>query len=105
MLIPLAGGLFYPFLHVGLPPQYAGLAMACSSVSVVASSLHLKRYKRKSLEAMRTNFGLYGWCRRRPGCCSARHKYSLLGTAQMPNDEAGFLEGSAPASLELGLRH
>ena len=48
--IPLAAGVFYPFLHIGLPPQFAGLAMAFSSVSVVSSSLHLRYYKRPNLD-------------------------------------------------------
>jgi Cu+-exporting ATPase len=44
--IPVAAGVLFPILHVGLPPQCAGLAMAFSSVSVVISSLLLKRYKK-----------------------------------------------------------
>ncbi len=43
-LIPLAAGLFYPFLHILLPPEIAGLAMAMSSVTVVTLSLLLKKY-------------------------------------------------------------
>ncbi|TDH67526.1 hypothetical protein CCR75_000043 [Bremia lactucae] len=43
--IPLAAGLFFPLIHRMMPPACAGLAMAFSSVSVVMSSLLLKKYK------------------------------------------------------------
>lgn len=48
--IPLAAGLFYSCCDIPtIPPMAAGLAMAFSSVSVVASSLWLKRYKKPEL--------------------------------------------------------
>ena len=43
--VPIAAGALYPPLHFQLPPWVAGACMALSSVSVVASSLLLRRYK------------------------------------------------------------
>ncbi len=44
--IPIAAGLLYPAFGLILRPEYAGLAMAFSSVSVVSNSLLLKRYRK-----------------------------------------------------------
>ncbi len=44
--IPFAAGVWYPYTHTLVPPQFAGLAMAFSSVSVVMSSLALRLYTR-----------------------------------------------------------
>ena len=49
LAIPIAAGAFFPFTHTILPPQYAGLCMALSSISVVASSMMLKLYQRPSM--------------------------------------------------------
>jgi len=43
--IPIAAGVFYTKFGLLLKPEYAGLAMALSSVSVVTNSLLLKRFK------------------------------------------------------------
>jgi Cu+-exporting ATPase len=44
VLLPVAGGALYPIWGMQLSPILAGLAMALSSVSVVANSLRLKRF-------------------------------------------------------------
>lgn len=44
LMIPVAAGAFYPVAKICLPPFVAGICMAASSISVVCSSLHLKRY-------------------------------------------------------------
>jgi len=44
LALPIAGGVLYPVIKVVLPPFVAGIAMALSSLSVLASSLLLNRY-------------------------------------------------------------
>ncbi|HVP25228.1 MAG TPA: heavy metal translocating P-type ATPase [Methanomicrobiales archaeon] len=43
-LIPVAAGVLYPIFGITFRPEYAGFAMAMSSVTVVSLSLLLKRY-------------------------------------------------------------
>lgn len=43
-LIPVAAGVLFPFFGVTFRPEFAGLAMALSSVTVVSLSLLLKSY-------------------------------------------------------------
>ena len=43
-LIPVAAGVLYPFFGITFRPEFAGLAMAMSSVTVVTLSLMLKGY-------------------------------------------------------------
>src|SRR3990167_2727849 len=45
ILIPVAMGALYPSFKILLSPIFASVAMATSSISVVANSLLLKRYK------------------------------------------------------------
>jgi Cu+-exporting ATPase len=48
--LPFAAGVLYPFTDFRLPPELAGLMMAFSSVSVVTSSLLLRRYRRPIIQ-------------------------------------------------------
>ncbi len=48
--VPVAAGVLYPCCGWRLPPAFAGLAMALSSVSVVSSSLLLKLYKAPDID-------------------------------------------------------
>lgn len=58
--IPFAAGVWYPWTKMSVPPQYAGLAMALSSISVVISSLLLHMYRRvESSESRDSDAGGY----------------------------------------------
>jgi P-type Cu+ transporter len=51
--IPVAAGVFYPFIRTRLPPTLAAVAMALSSLSVVSSSLALRLYVPPKVETRR----------------------------------------------------
>jgi Cu+-exporting ATPase len=48
LLVPVAAGVLYPVWEITLSPILAGMAMALSSVSVVANSLRLRRFEASS---------------------------------------------------------
>ncbi len=48
--IPVAAGVLFPITGKLLPPEWAGLAMAFSSVSVVTNSLLLKGYSKRLVQ-------------------------------------------------------
>ena len=49
--IPFAAGIWYPWTHTLVAPQYAGLSMALSSISVVCSSMALRWFKRPIVDS------------------------------------------------------
>lgn len=55
--IPFAAGVLFPVMKATVAPEIAGLAMALSSVSVVASSLALKRYRAPNIHIPRYQVG------------------------------------------------
>ncbi|CAG8474053.1 1098_t:CDS:1 [Ambispora gerdemannii] len=55
LAIPIAAGVFFPVFHFALRPEIAGLAMAASSISVVLSSLLLKRFKEPLVPEIKTS--------------------------------------------------
>ena len=48
VLIPIAAGILYPIFGLLLRPEFAGLAMALSSVSVTGNALLLKKWRPKT---------------------------------------------------------
>jgi Cu+-exporting ATPase len=59
--VPFAAGALYPFIDWRLPPEFAGLMMAFSSVSVVTSSLLLRLYQKPIILADGSLDQTNGW--------------------------------------------
>ena len=51
VLVPVAAGVLYPVAGIQLSPVLAGVAMALSSVSVVANSLRLRRFRPREISS------------------------------------------------------
>jgi len=66
LAMPLAAGALYPLTNWTLPPAFAGLMMACSSVSVVMNSLSLRWCYRKPVINDVNGYSIsprnLGWC-------------------------------------------
>ncbi|CCW71477.1 unnamed protein product [Phytomonas sp. Hart1] len=45
IMLPLASGVVYPFIHLQVPPVVAGLAMVFSSLTVLLSSLSIRFFR------------------------------------------------------------
>ncbi len=54
ILLPVAAGVLFPSLGLILRPEFAGLAMSLSSVSVVTNALLLGRFRSKKQEYIKT---------------------------------------------------
>lgn len=94
--IPFAAGVFFPLIHVMLPPSMAGIAMGFSSVSVVLSSLVLKTYTRPSLEDIQT--------RKRRKLSQFADRVQRLGIRRaMSYTRVGSFPGLSPLQKETSL--
>lgn len=79
--LPFAAGVMYPLLNWTLPPAFAGLMMAFSSVSVVTSSLCLSAYKRPQI----TEDGLM-LSSSKILCCFSRRRNARFNKSQYVDD-------------------
>jgi Cu+-exporting ATPase len=93
--LPFAAGALYPFTSFRLPPEFAGLMMAFSSVSVVTSSLLLRAYSKPHIRedgSLDTGRWLPSCASRL--CCTLRsrigahpsHSYDDLENEELPDD-------------------
>jgi Cu+-exporting ATPase len=100
--IPVAAGLFYPIVHVALPPEVAALAMAMSSVCVVLSSLMLRFYRSPAeviaqAGAKTTESGLTARKRRAAGGA-----YASLHDSVADTSNRSMIDGMMPDDMAVG---
>lgn len=90
--LPCAAGLLYPFTDWTLPPAFAGLMMAFSSVSVVTSSLLLRTY-------VKPEIGNDGQVNER-GCSSATSGFiDIFYTCIFDNPIMSIFRGNEPKHM------
>lgn len=78
--LPFAAGVFYPLTDWRLPPAFAGLMMAFSSVSVVTSSLLLRLYTKPTIshDGCLEDVGVcFGWCLGGRSAAMPQRQYNL----------------------------
>jgi hypothetical protein len=89
--IPVAAGVLYPAFGLVLKPEFAGLAMALSSVSVVTNSLLLKReYQGPQVLVLLVTFAagiLAGWLAALPSVWQRARTISQLRRELSPPPE------------------
>jgi Cu+-exporting ATPase len=96
--LPFAAGLFYPLTGFRLPPAFAGLMMAFSSVSVVTSSLLLRLYTKPIIHEdghlEETSFfsRLCCWFRQRPQSSSLARSRNWHGYRDVAVEDASAIE-------------
>ena len=88
LAIPFAAGVWFPYTHMQVPPQYAGLSMAMSSITVVASSMSLRLYRRPSILTPEeaegedvTEVGVMGVAKRSGAMSSIKRRFDGWGGA------------------------
>jgi P-type Cu+ transporter len=103
LALPFAAGILYPFTSFRLPPEFAGLMMAFSSVSVVTSSLLLRRYQRPKILDDGTFEGSGGaWCPGRwSSCCCCFASIGYRAYQEVPSSLDEEQSTASTISLEM----
>jgi len=106
--LPFAAGVFYPWTDWRLPPAFAGLMMAFSSVSVVTSSLLLKVYSKPIISddgSLRTGRGVARLLQRICCCMDvSRGQSNAVSKAWPPvSSRSNSLGGKASGSSSIAI--
>ena len=92
--LPFAAGVLYPFTDFRIPPEFAGLMMAFSSVSVVTSSLLLRTYRRPTI----LENGAFA---DENGCCSFMSLSTLFNLKASFSGEARYQNIPKDSGIEI----